>query len=38
MDDLGPTVYNVTIIQRLPSLRRKIVLPWSCRDHKACPL
>ena len=29
---------NFTVIQRLSSLRGKIVLPWSCRNHRACPL
>ena len=27
-----------TVTERLPSLRGKIVLPWSCRDHRTCPL
>ena len=30
--------YNFTVIERLSSFRGKIVLPWSCRDHKICPL
>ena len=30
--------YNFTVIQRLSSLRDEIVLPWSCRDHRTCPL
>ena len=32
------TRYNFTVIQRLSSLRGKIALPWSCRDHRTCPL
>ena len=35
-DTLGPA--NFTVIERLSSLRGKIVLPWSCREHRACPI
>ena len=30
--------HNFTVIERLSSFRGKIVLPWSYRDHKICPL
>ena len=30
--------HNFTVIERLSSFRGKIVLPWSCRDQKNCPL
>ena len=29
--------HNFTVIKRLSTLRGKIVLPWSCRDHRTCP-
>ena len=32
------TSHNFTVIKRLSSLRGKIVLPWSCRDHRTYPL
>ena len=30
--------HNFTVIERLSSFRGKIILPWSYRDHKICPL
>ena len=32
------TLASFTVIERLSFLRGKIVLPWSCRDQKVCPL
>ena len=34
MDTFRPA--NITVIQRLSSLRGKVILPWSCRDHRTC--